>query len=101
MVAGNSRSTLLACYATGSVSGRYAGGLVGGNSYYGNVIDCYATGSVSFSGSIIGGPVIGGLIGKNVGDNIVLNSFWDVDTSGLGSSGTVHNGAIGKSTSEM
>jgi len=82
-------------YASGDVKGDYAtGGLLGGNDA-GNsyVINCYSIGVVD------GNDFTGGLCGKNVG--IVTNSFWDVDTSKIGSSGDDNYGATGKTTAQM
>ncbi len=48
------------CYSAGRVSGgRYVGGLVGWNGYYGTVSECYSAGRVS------GGSSVGGLVGDN------------------------------------
>jgi len=79
------------CYSTGSVSGTSeVGGLVGGNA--GNVSNCYSMGSVS------GTLNIGGLVGFNYGSLFsVVNSFWDIQTSGQMSS----VGGEGKTTAEM
>ena len=81
-------------YATGSVTGGddRIGGLVG-YSYKGQIDRCFATGSVNgISGT-------GGLVGVNDSDHTtsVINSYWDTDTSGLGSSA----GGEGKTTAEM
>jgi len=75
-------------YATGSVTGAYAaGGLVGINR--GAVSNCYATGSVT------GGTSVGGLVQQGFGT--VSNSFWNIETSGQGTSA----GGTGKTTAEM
>jgi hypothetical protein len=79
------------CYSTGIVSGfDLVGGLMGRN-YNGMVNNCYSTGPVSGTGGFVGG-----LVGKNDGEDgssgIVLHSFWDRQTSGQtggdGSTGT-------------
>ncbi|HIJ52525.1 MAG TPA: hypothetical protein HPP66_05150 [Planctomycetes bacterium] len=88
------------CYATGDVNGIDAvGGLVGtngilygdGSGWSGTVISCYSTDSV------MGDLNDGGLIGINELDSIVLNSFWDVNTSGQTSSA----GGTGLPTAQM
>jgi hypothetical protein len=77
-------------YATGRVTGNdNVGGLVGRNDKNGNVSDSYSTGSVT------GSTNVGGLIGRNAGTE--SNSFWDIETSGQGSSA----GGTGKNTTEM
>ena len=96
---GNSQGGAVSnCYSTGSVSGfDLVGGFMGRN-YDGMVNNCYSTGPVSGTGGFVGG-----LVGKNDGEygstGIVLNSFWDTQTSeqagGDGSTGT------GKTTVEM
>jgi hypothetical protein len=79
------------CYARGRVVGdENIGGLVGYNYSYGTIKNCYATGSVS------GTTQIGGLVGKNSLGK-VINSFWDIKTSGQ----KVSEGGIGKTTAEM
>ncbi|UCF44347.1 MAG: hypothetical protein JSV99_05390 [Planctomycetota bacterium] len=71
-------SSIMNCYALGSVSGgSSAGGLVGRND--GTIYYSYSAGSVS------GGTSVGGLVGQN--QNIVLFSFWDNETSGQTTSG--------------
>jgi len=63
------------------------GGLVGGNG--GTIINCYSTGSVSETGFRLGG-----FVGHGGG---VVNSFWDIETSGQSQS----YGGKGKTTAEM
>ena len=88
------------CYATGNVdagAGNRAGGLVGALGFNGDVNKCYSTGTVN------GNSDVGGLVGfkSGTGDGEITNSFWDVNTSGIGSSGSDNHGATGKTTSEM
>ena len=64
---------LLACYATGRVSGEEAGGLVGLNN--GTVAASYATGRV------LGAADVGGLAGD--GGGVFRSSYWDRETSGV------------------
>ncbi|MEI6835773.1 MAG: fibronectin type III domain-containing protein [Candidatus Falkowbacteria bacterium] len=68
-------------YATGDVntgeyvgSGEYVGGLIGQN--YGAVISCYSIGHVS------GDADFGGMIGYDDGETYILQSFWNIETSG-------------------
>jgi WD40 repeat protein len=80
---------VLNCYSTGSaISSEFMGGLVGYN--FGNVLNCYSTGTVSnkWTG--------GGLVGAGDSD-LVNNSVWDVETSGL----LVSAGGTGLTTAEM
>ena len=91
-LAGDNAGTILNCYETGDITGEYwwAGGLVGDN-YYGTIENCYATGSVT------GGWDVGGLVGDNCMGDPVLDSFWDVETTGQEES----DGGEGKTTAEM
>ena len=64
LVGENSRGTIVACYATGTVTAShtesdYVGGLVGENGYGSRIRACYATGDVT------GSDHVGGLVGKN------------------------------------
>jgi hypothetical protein len=109
--------TVTDCYSNGLVTGEYdVGGLVGAN--YGNIMNCYSTisaiggdsvgglvgenGNVTCSvmdcystGSVSGNDDIGGMVGLNFGS--VTNSFWDINTSGMATSG----GGTGQTTLEM
>ncbi len=81
-------------YSTGSVNANdYVGGLVGFN--WADAGD--ATVSYSYSTGIVSGSSwVGGLLGRNHSGD-VTNSFWDVQTSGIG----VSDGGTGKTTAEM
>jgi hypothetical protein len=88
LVGENANGIIENSYAMGSVSGgddSFGGGLVGANSK-GNenefaVIDSsYSTGAVSAAG----GSTIGGLIGEDLVGSGTTNSYWDLDTSGIG-----------------
>jgi hypothetical protein len=107
-----------ACYTTGSVSGgvdsKHLGGLCGKNS--GSITNCYATGNVLgnarlgglcgwnagtisncyATGSVLGDDYTGGLVGIG-GQFYITSSYWDIESSGQGSSA----GGIGKTTAEM
>ena len=104
------------CYSTGTVSGdSRVGGLVGDNS--GSITISYSTGGVSGTDSKIGGLVgwnggriatcysagavsdlrsAGGLVGGGF-SNRVVDSFWDIWTSGHGAS----VGGIGRTTVQL
>ena len=86
----NHYATIRNSYALGNVAsdGGFAGGLVGRNTFA-SVYDSYSTGSVT------GPQNIGGLVGFN--NNIVSNSFWDVQTSGQATS----QGGTGLTTVQM
>ena len=78
------------CYSTGAVSGYgwYVGGLVGENS--GSISICYPTGAVSDGGGLVG-------YNNTIWDPIVLNSFWDINSSGQMTSA----GGTGMTTAQM
>jgi hypothetical protein len=81
------------CYATGTVSGSVAGGLVGRNGAgqsNANISCCYATGLVSSD------TTCGGLVGVQ-GPGVVEFSFWDTQASGQATSAS----GAGKTTAEM
>ncbi len=90
---GENDGTITNSYSTGSVSGseesQSIGGLVGINA--GEIIDCYSTGHVS------GDNAVGGLVGLDDEAEPVINSYWDINTSGQDSS----DGGEGKTTTEM
>ncbi|MHC4460526.1 MAG: GLUG motif-containing protein [Planctomycetota bacterium] len=87
--------TIENCYALGSVDGNdNVGGLVGELSD-GLICNSYSAGHVSGTGDFVGG-----LVGKfeDLEDPpAVINSFWDVNTSGQ----TDSSGGTGKTTTEM
>jgi hypothetical protein len=87
-IAGYSNGTITYCYSTGRVSGETrVGGLVGDNRR-GVITNCHS------EGNITGNDNVGGLVGFG---GVVVNSFWDVDTSGQLTSA----GGAGKTTTEM
>jgi predicted outer membrane repeat protein len=88
---GNNSDSIINCYATGDVLGTdYIGGLVGNKNSI-SIINCYATGGVS------GTTYVGGLVGYKGVEATVLNSFWDIQTSGQ----LISGGGMGKTTVEM
>jgi len=115
---GRSYGTVIQCYSTGTVSGRFeVGGLVGSH-VRGTVTQCYSTASVSASiwdgGGLVGynygsiitsystgtvsgpGSSVGGLVGRGSIDHVTA-SFWDTQTSRK----TRSDGGTGKTTAEM
>jgi hypothetical protein len=115
LVGYNQTSPIKGCCATGSVAGRdRVGGLAGMNEYgfaancyaivsviaysnvggltgksIGTIMNCYAAGRVT------GSEGVGGLVGS--GSHDVIESFWDIETSGQASS----VGGTGKTTAEL
>ena len=91
-LAGQNYGTVSNSYSTGSVNGsRSVGGLAGCNNH-GTVYNSYSTGNVTG-----GDEQVGGLVGWNEIFGTVSNSFWDIETSGQGTSA----GGTGKTTAEM
>jgi hypothetical protein len=98
---GQNSGTITSCYATGTVSGNehyyvLGGGLVGRNS--GTISNCYSICSLSsfLPSDPLSFQYTGGLVGTGMDDNVV-NSFWDVNSSGL----SISDGGTGKTTAEM
>jgi len=114
--------TVTRCYATGSVSGIWNVGGFGGSVFNTQISDSYATGSVSgtkyiggfagvktsnakfdrvySTGTVSGSEDVGGLLGydeDSTPGELVVDSYWDTESSGLGSS----VGGTGKTTAEM
>jgi len=91
----STNASIINSFTTSSVSSSRdrVGGLVGRN--LGTVVDSYSTGQVTGVGT-----AVGGLVGRNddgTDDGIVLNSYWDTETSGLGASAA----GDGKTTKAM
>lgn len=81
------------CYSRCDVNGtRQVGGFVGFNNGYSSVSNCYSTGLISGSGAFFGG-----FAGLNSSQNKILNSFWNIETSGKINS----DGGKGLKTVEM
>ncbi|MXX98292.1 MAG: hypothetical protein F4Y58_00065, partial [Gammaproteobacteria bacterium] len=97
LVGGHSSGSITDSYATGSVEGSGAiGGLVGmisDNFNSGTIIEnSYAVGSVE------GMSNVGGLVGlKNLGRGTIVNSYWDIEASGILTSA----GGTSKTTVEL
>ncbi|MBN2270677.1 MAG: hypothetical protein JXN61_08690 [Sedimentisphaerales bacterium] len=87
----NDPEKIINCYSTANIFCQWqwesCGGLVGSNG--GTIINCYSTGRVSETGFRLGG--LAGYGGA------VVNSFWDIETSGQSQS----YGGKGKTTAEM
>jgi hypothetical protein len=113
-LAGANYGRIARCYTTGQIAADYGAGLAGGN--YGTIEDCFSTAQVAAktrgagglvamnggtirdsyaAGKVAGPSFVGGLVGQGTGP--VTNSFWDVGTSGQGTS----VGGVGKSTVQM
>jgi len=88
LVGGNEGTVSNSHSSSGVAGDDYVGGLVGHN-WDGTVSNCYS------SGKVTGDSRVGGLVGEN--DDIVTNSFWDRETSGM----QVSDGGMGKITVEM
>ena len=79
------------CHSSCKVSGRHSvGGLVGDNSYGSEITNCYS------GASVLGNSSVGGLVGGG-GEELIANSFWDIETSGQATSA----GGMGKMTAQM
>ena len=105
------------CYSTSTVTGwGISGGLVGMN--WGEINNCFSTGNVTgldnigglvgfqdnglvencySTGQVLGDSNLGGLIGFQQFNPVIVNSFWNIETSGQTSSA----GGTGKNTLEM
>ena len=92
----DSGATILNCWARGDVKGNdYVGGLVGRlYSASNSVSNCYSAGKVE---GAEGSSNVGGLVGIASKPDKVINSVWDIETSGQVTSA----GGIGKTTAEM
>jgi hypothetical protein len=118
-------SKVESCYSSGNIietgSGiDHAGGLIGNNDQYSEIIDSYAMGNVVgdfFIGGLVGtnsnssliensfsagevddqAPYPGGLIGYEASSCVTINSYWDIESSGM----TVSASGEGRSTAEM
>ena len=92
---GENTGTISNSYSNSTVYGvsHYTGGLASSNS--GIVSNCYSTGTVGSTGEYLGG-----LLGYSSASG-VTGSFWDVESSGLGTAGADNFGAIGKTMAQM
>ena len=97
---GYNAGTISNSYAGGAVSGAYDTGGLAGQNDEGTIGDSYATGAVSGSGSNIGGLVGVEFYGA------ITDSFWDIETSGIGAGNGVGNmpnmtGVAGETTAQL
>lgn len=91
LVGYNDTGTIINSYSTGSVSGfKHIGGLVGSNS------NDIITNSYSI-GSVVAESGAGGLVGLHEDSSAINNSYWNVETSGINSSGH----GLGLTTAQM
>jgi hypothetical protein len=96
LIGSNWNGMICDSYSSTSVVGFYdlflydhVGGLVGTN--FEDISNSYSTGGVSGHGTL------GGLVGRNENNGTVINSFWDINTSGR----TTSAGGEGKTTAQM
>ena len=84
-------------YATGKVTAPSSvGGLIGAIVYDTSLIhSSYATGLVTATDVT---PYQGGLIGDSFGDDMVVNCFWDIETTGQSES---YSGGLPASTEQL
>ena len=89
---GCGQGTFTNCYSTGGASGeRFIGGLVGKINSPATIMNCYSAGNVT------GIAQVGGLVGGGSSMADILESFWDIETSGQ----TTSFAGTGKATAEM
>jgi hypothetical protein len=91
---GFSNARVRNCYAVANVTGPAGGvgGLIGVHDSTFNIENSYSAGLVQ------GGLPIGGLIGEDwLSGGLIVNCFWDIETSGQ----TTSDGGTGKTTTEM
>ena len=81
--------TIRDSYSRASVSGGWDVGGLAGSNRHGYIWNSYSTGSAAGDGCV------GGLVGHS--DGAVINSFWDVEASGMEES----DGGMGKATAQM
>lgn len=86
----NAFTAVINCYATGAVSGRYAGGIVGRQNTNASVTGCAAL-NQSVSGSEDAGRIIGP-VGMETGANCIAESFFSLIGEG-GYNGTLKSAA--------
>jgi len=118
---------ILHSYAAGNVfsEGRHVGGLVGHNQLNATIVNSYAQGNATgddnvgglvgnsdggaiqytySTGSVTGNSNVGGLIGNNP-ENVVVSSYWDMESSGqsegIGGEASVLEGVTSLVTAEM
>jgi hypothetical protein len=91
-ISGSNEGWVISCYSTGPVSGTYdsVGGLIG-YSRDSKIEECYSNGTVLSDGT----P--GGLLGYRGSSCQIINSFWDIESSGV----TTSAGGEGKTSEEM
>ena len=91
-------SNIIDCYSESVVTSGANSGPVGGlcGSCSSNIKKSYSTGKVKAG---INSVYVGGLCGHSYGS--ITNSFWDVETSGIGVLGGNNYGATGKTTVQM
>jgi hypothetical protein len=111
---GSNQGPIDNCYAAGDVIldvdpslayliSQYIGGLTGNNYGQGKINHCFALGSVKLNPLNDADPIeldfvhIGGLNGSRTDDTVILNSYWDVQSTGQATSA----GGIGLTTLQL
>ena len=101
LVGCSQKGTISNCYARGSVThtgpGARIGGLAGCLDYRGQINNSYSTGLVTVSNCTKYGGLLGNTAGEGNNAGVVINSFWDTQTSGQ----TTSAGGTGKTTAQM
>ncbi|MDI9419066.1 MAG: GLUG motif-containing protein [Bacillota bacterium] len=76
------------CFATGAVTGgNYVGGLVGRYTEWDDephIRNCYAVGQVTI---LTSSPSVGGLVGEKSAGSVIINSYYDSETTGQSDTG--------------
>jgi hypothetical protein len=100
LVGCSQKGTIQNSYSRSSVTvtnGSRIGGLAGCIDLRGEILDSYSTGLVSVTNCVSVGGLVGNRIGPGGNFGVVINSFWDTETSGQATSA----GGTGKTTSQM
>ena len=94
------KGTIQNSYSRSSVTvtdGSRIGGLAGCIDLRGEILNSYSTGLVSVTNCVSVGGLVGNSEGPGGNFGVVINSFWDIQTSGQATSA----GGTGKTTAEM
>ena len=94
------KGTIQNSYSRSSVTvtdGSRIGGLAGCIDLRGEILDSYSTGLVTVTNCVLVGGLVGNREGPGGNFGVVINSFWDTETSGQATSA----GGTGKTTAQM
>jgi len=95
---GDNKANILNCYATGSVEGSaFVGGLCGDNNS--SISNSYSTGKVI--GNQFANGLVGWIYNYTIKPSVIINCFWDINTSGIDNPEENHDGGVGKTSEEM